>query len=88
MITNTFINIAYSGLNWLIESLPNSTGFNSEIHTAFSTLGGYVGMLDVILPMTTLAACIGLVFSVEIGIFGFKTIKWVMSHVPFIGGKG
>jgi len=51
-------------------------------------LGGYLTMWSPILPISTLIACLTLVFGVEIGIFSFKGIKWIISHIPFIGGKG
>jgi len=88
MIPNAILTIAYSILNWLIELLPASTGWPTEAHAAMSGLGGYMGVWSPVLPLTTLATVITVIFSVEIGIFGFKTVKWVMSHIPFIGGRG
>lgn len=88
MIPNAIISIAYSLLHWLIGILPASTGFPPEAHTAMQGLGGYAGIWSPILPLATLATVVTLVFSVEIGIFGFKGIKWIISHIPWIGGKG
>jgi len=88
MITTTIINIAYGVLNWIIGLLPLSTGFPSDAHTAIRTLGGYLGIASPLVPITTLLTVLTLIFSIEIGIFGFKTVKWIISHVPFVGGRG
>jgi len=88
MITTGIINLAYSILNWLINLLPASSGFPTEAHTAMTTLGGYLGIASPLVPIATLLSVLTLIFSIEIGIFGFKTIKWIMSHIPWIGGKG
>jgi len=88
MIPNAIIQIAYSVLSWLIGILPTSTGFPQQAHDAMAGLGGYLTMWSPILPIATLLTCLGIVFGVEIGIFSFKGIKWIISHIPFIGGKG
>lgn len=88
MITDAIINLGFTILNWFITLFPVSTGFSTDIHTAFSTFGGYVGMFTGILPYSIIAAAIGIIFAVEIAIFLFKTTKWVISHLPAIGGRG
>lgn len=88
MIITAIINIAYSFLHWFIGVLPTSTGFPAEATTAVTSLGGFIGVWSPILPLTTLATCVSLAFALELGIFSFKTIKWIISHIPWIGGKG
>lgn len=87
MITAILTGV-YNFLSFIIGLFPTSSGFPEQVHDAFSTLGGYIGLLDVIVPTQTLLWCLLLLFSVEIAIFGFKTLKWLLSHIPFIGGKG
>lgn len=88
MITSIFITLAFSVLSWVIGILPDSSGFPADATTAFQSLGGYLGIWDPILPIATLATCVGLVFAVELGIFAFKSVKWIISHIPWIGGRG
>jgi len=88
MITDLFMNFVYGMLVWLINILPASTGFPPEVQNAFTTIGGYTKIFDPLIPWATMATCVALAFSVEIAIFGFKTLKWIISHVPIIGGKG
>jgi len=88
MITEFFLNLPYFFLSWLIGLFPSSNGFPPEVHTAAAALGGYLGILDPLVPIATLATVVSLMFLVEVSIFGFKSLKWVLSHIPFIGGKG
>jgi len=78
----------YFFLNGLISIFPSGSTFGTDVHSAFSTLGSYFGVMDSFVPINTLFNCLLLVFGVEIAIFGFKTLKWVISHIPMIGGKG
>lgn len=88
MIGDLFFTIIYWFANSLVNLFPLSTGFPTGAHEAMALLGGYIGIFSPILPMTTLITVITIVFSVEISVFGFRTLKWVISHLPFIGGKG
>jgi len=88
MIFTLFLDFAYWILTSILSIFPASSGFPSEVHSAFSYFGGYVNMLDVLVPVDTLLICVGLVSIFEISVFGFKTFKWILSHIPFIGGRG
>jgi len=88
MIGDLFFNIIYWFANGLIGLFPVSAGFPPEAHAAVQYIGGYFGMFDPLIPLSTLLTCITLIFTVEIGIYGFRTLKWVISHLPFIGGRG
>lgn len=88
MIPNALILIAYSILNWLIGLLPTSTGFPTAAHEAMAGLGGYLAIWTPILPVATLLTILTIVYGVEVGIFTFKGVKWIISHIPLIGGRG
>jgi len=88
MIFDVFITLASYIVTFIANLLPDGEGFPVAVHTATQTLGGYVGMLNPIFPVDTLRTVLLLLFSIELAIFGFKTAKWLFSHVPFIGGRG
>jgi len=88
MIVNGIIFIGYSILDWILSIFPSSAGFPAEAHQAMAGLGGYLGIWSPILPITTLITVVTLVFGVELGIFIFKSVKWIVSHIPQVGGKG
>jgi len=88
MIADALLNFAFNVVSWIIGLLPTSTGFPADVFTAFSTIGGYTQILDPIIPWSTIATTVGLAFATEIDIFGSKTFKWLLSHIPCIGGNG
>lgn len=88
MITTGFVYLGATILSLIVAILPTSTGFPAELSSAFVTMGGYVQILDTILPVSTLATVLGILISVDLAIFGFKTFKWLISHLPFVGGRG
>jgi vacuolar-type H+-ATPase subunit I/STV1 len=85
---NSLLTVIYNMIAWIIGLFPSGSGFPSSWHTAVSSLGGYLHILDPLVPINILLACVTAVFGVEIAIFGFKTLKWIMSHIPYIGGHG
>ena len=88
MISSAFIYLASYIIGFFVVLFPASTGFPSDITNAFTTMGGYVQVLNTILPITTLASVLVILFATDIIIFGFKTMKWLVSYLPFIGGRG
>lgn len=88
MIIGTLLQIPLVFLNFIVGLFPLSSGFPPEVHTASLALGGYLGILSPMVPLETLATVVGLIFAVELSIFGFKTFKWLFGHVPLFGGKG
>jgi hypothetical protein len=85
---NFIVYQIYNFLKAIINIFPSGGGFPESFHTAMSSLGEYLHLLDPIVPISILLTCLLIIFGVEIAIFGFKTIKWIISHIPLIGGKG
>lgn len=88
MITNAILNLAFSLANTMVGILPNGTGFPPQVLSAATQVGGYFGLFAPIAPIGTLAIAVGIVFTVEIAIFGWKTVKSLISHIPQFGGSG
>jgi len=88
MITSALIKLGYS-LGFLIISVfPFSAGFSTAFTDAFDSLNSYIMALDVIFPVSDLLICLTIVLGTQLIIFGFGFLRWIVSHVPFIGGKG
>jgi hypothetical protein len=87
MIFTAFVYLASFILGLIVGILPTSTGFPSEVQSAFDTMAGYVQILNTLLPIGTLATVLTLLVATDIIIFGFKTLKWLFSYIPFIGGR-
>lgn len=88
MIFSGFVYIAAYVLQAITSILPSSDGFPAEVSSAFTTFGGYVQILDTVLPLATLATVLAILFALDLAVFGFKTFKWLISHLPFVGGRG
>jgi len=88
MIITGIINLAYYLLFFIVDNIPMSTGYPSEVGEAIAYIGGYMTIWDFILPTGTVLVCMLIVFSTELGIWSFKGVKWIVSHLPWIGGKG
>lgn len=85
MITTALIYTAYYVLGFFVQVFPISEGFPQEVTSAFTYFGGYVGMLDPLIPIATLSTTVGILVSIELILFGFKTLSWIFSKVPIIG---
>jgi len=88
MIGDIFLNFVYVVVASLIGFLPQSQGFPETFHQAMLGIGGYFGMFSPLIPIDILLTCVTIIFTVEIAVFGFRTLKWVISHLPMIGGRG
>lgn len=77
----------YKFLSGVIGLLPVGSAFPQSVHSSFATLGDYFGIIDVFIPLTVLTWCVLAVFSVEIGLFAFRIMRWIISYVPFLKGK-
>lgn len=88
MIVSAFIIFSTYVLTLVISLFPNSTGLPSSFQTAADTMGSYVGLINTLLPIDALAFAITTLITVQLSIFGFKTFKWVLSHLPWFGGRG
>jgi len=88
MITTAFLAIVNFFFQLIVSVFPAGTGFPPIVHTSAQQIGGYVGILDPIFPVDTLYQILILVIVIEIAILGFKSLKWVISHIPFVGGRG
>lgn len=88
MISTAFINLAYYLLSLLTLPFPSSGGFSQETLDAFVTYGTYVTFVDSLVPMSILASSIALISTFELSVFAFKGLRWIVSHLPFVGGRG
>lgn len=88
MITSAFLYISSSLLTFIVGLFPDSSGLPAEVQDSITTFAGYMGIIDPLVPVATLGTLVGLVFLYEITIFAYKGVRWAISHIPFIGGRG
>lgn len=85
MIISGFLYTASFILTLILAVFPASSGLPVGFHDAINTLSGYVGILDPIVPVSTLAACFGLILLYEATILAFNALTWVYKRMPLIG---
>jgi len=85
MITSGIIYLASITLGLILAVFPNSNGLPAEFETAVTTIASYVGILDPLVPITTLASAFAIVLLFEATIFAFRGIVWIYARVPFLG---
>ncbi len=88
MITTAGYNVGFIVISYIISLFPAGSGFPPQVHTAVSELGGYFSMLAPIIPITTLVTIVALTFTIEIAFFGWCTVKYLISHLPFLSSNG
>jgi len=88
MITSALIYFGFGVATLILAIFPSSTGFPSEVQTAVDYIAGYVAILDPLFPIATMLQILTLVITFELAVFGFKGVKWIISHLPMVGGRG
>ena len=88
MILTTFLLLPYYFLAFIIGLMPASEGFPPEVLAGANAVGAKIGIFGPVMPVATLSTVLGLLFGAQLGIWAWKTFKWVMSHIPWIGGRG
>lgn len=87
MITAALIFFASYILTFIASLLPSSAGIPPSVQSAVVTFGGHLRVIDVLLPVDALALAMTTVISIQLAIFAFKSFKWILSHLPFVGGR-
>jgi hypothetical protein len=87
MITTAILNLAYLIVSGIVALFPTSTGFPDAVASAISSVTGYMYVFSPIIPFSTLLTVLQFVVAFEIIVFGFRSAKWIIGHLPWIGGK-
>jgi len=82
MIITFLLNIINNFVYALLSVLPLSTGYDSKVLAAVDTVLGYVDSFNILFPLGTLIQIVmAYITFVELPIFIFKTVRWVVSVV-------
>lgn len=85
MITTAILSFGIFIGQTILSLFPIGSGFPSEVDTAFAWLGGYLQMLDPLIPINTLGTTVTVVVTMELIIFGWKGFNYLLSKMPFLG---
>lgn len=84
MITNATLYLIYQFINLVlfpIRSLAD-VSLPSDIASSISTVAGYLGSIDSFIPIGTILTIFGTILSIELGIFTYKIIMWLIKRLP------
>jgi len=88
MITNALIAFGVAIGNFILSVFPDGSGFPSTFTDAVTTFSGYLAILNPIFPYETLLQIIQLVIAYQLIVLAWRGTRWLVSHLPFIGGNG
>jgi len=88
MIVDAFLSLLTYILTLVISIFPNGNGLPDEVMTASTVIGGYAHTFDALLPIDTLFTVLTLTISVQLAIGAFNALRWIVSYIPLIGGRG
>lgn len=86
MITNFILNLLFSVISFILSpilALPN-VSLPADISDAITQASNSLALVNVVVPVSTILAIIGLFFVIEIGILIFKIINYVIRKIPTI----
>jgi len=90
MITDLIVGGILDLLTALLDALPDLTlPFGTYPEQFASTIGGGLGGLDGILPITEVAVVVGWVLTTFVPVaIAFHITRWVYEHLPIVGNGG
>jgi hypothetical protein len=86
MITTALLNLFYNVIIFITTPIRNlaDVSLNSSLGSAITTAGSYLHSLDVLLPMATILAILGVSLAFEAIYLTYKLIMWVIKKIPMI----
>jgi len=84
MIINLFIYVVVSLLSIVIlplRLLPDVT-VEGPVGSAIATGATYIALFQTMVPLSTVFTILGIVFFIELAIFTYKVIMWVIRRFP------
>lgn len=84
MILDNFIQLVYGAvyaITYPIRALP-VVELPQGITDSISNVGGYLASLNDILPIDTILNILGIYLAIELALFTYKLIMWVIKRIP------
>lgn len=81
MLATFLLNLIYYVSVGFLGILPD-VSLSDSVSSAVATASGYLSGLNVVLPVSTLIAIVGLVLTIEGVILLIKIINWFIRKIP------
>jgi hypothetical protein len=83
MLATFLLNLVYN-ISVAFVSLFPDVSLSDSVSSAVATASTYISGLDIILPVSTLIAIVGLILTIEGVIVLIKIINWFIRKIPTI----
>lgn len=81
MITSVLMNLFLTCISFCFSFLPDSDSLPSQISDSLLVFASYFNKADSLFPVSTVFTIIALGVSVELALFFFKLINWVLNKI-------
>jgi hypothetical protein len=91
VITEFLLSMGLPIFEWVLQFLPRMTEAEGVVLTATNSFLSVIegaASLGTWIPWSTVAFCLPITITVFLGSFMFKIGRALLSHVPFVGGRG
>jgi len=88
MIMDGLIAVVTTIITFIVNLFPSGGGLPQEVHEGAIAIGSYARAFDDLLPIDTLFTVLTLLIIIQLAVSSFYAIRWLISHIPFIGGRG
>lgn len=84
MIITIIITVVRWLLTGLILLLPRGGSLPAAFTTGLTTFWGYVNSFSLVIPVSQIAICIGLMLAWDLFEIAWRFIPWILKKIPFI----
>lgn len=86
MILTLILNLIYYLIKLLLSPLLlfSDVALPANVSATISSVNNYLASMAQIAPIYTIISVIALIVSMEVAIFGYKFIMWVIRKIPTI----
>jgi len=86
MIIDLILQVLKVFLDFILSpfmSAPDAV-LDPNLTSAIANIQGFITSVDPIFPITTLLACLSIILGIELAIFLYKGIMWLIKKIPGI----
>jgi hypothetical protein len=86
MILDLLLNVFFLFLQFVLSPITNQADvqLDPNLANAFANVSGALGTMNEFFPVTTILAIFSILVVIEVAIFAYKAIMWVLKKIPGI----
>jgi hypothetical protein len=86
MITNALLLALYGIISLLLTPIKilGDVSLDSNVHNSILTARTYLANMNIVLPVGTILAILGIILTIETFILLYKAVNWLIRKIPTI----